>query len=64
MKLVSIATKKVTWKPCFSKRDDDQLSKLAKKCTAAMADHLSTYNKEAMDTIVNKLESLFLKGKG
>ncbi len=49
---------------CFSKHDDDKLSKLAEKCTAAMADRLSGYNKEAMDSIMNKLESLFLKGKG
>ncbi len=41
-----------------------KLNKLAEECTAAMVDHLSTYNKEAMDTIMNKLESLFLKRKG
>ncbi len=30
---------------CFSKRDDEKLSKLAEKCTA--------YNKEEMDSILN-----------
>ncbi len=48
---------------CFSKCDDDKLVKLAEKCIAVMADRLSSYNKEAIDTIMIKLKSLFLKGK-
>ncbi len=39
---------------CFSECDDDKLSKLAEKYTAAMTDRLSSYNKESMDTIINK----------
>ncbi len=49
---------------CFSKRDDDKLSNFTEKCTAAMAERLSTYSKEAMDSIKSKLKSLYLKGKG
>ncbi len=46
---------------CFSKCDDEKLSKLAEKCTLHW---LTAYNKEAMDSILNKLKSLYLKGKG
>ncbi len=48
----------------FTKRDEEKLRKLAKKCTSAMADCLSTYNKESMEAIMSKLKSLFLNAKG
>ncbi len=49
---------------CFTKCDDTKSSKLAEKCTSAMTDHLSTYNKESMEAIMSKLKSLFLNAKG
>ncbi len=41
------------------KRGNEKLSKLAEKCTSA--DHLSEYNRELIEAIINKLKSLFLK---
>ncbi len=49
---------------CFAKHNDEKLNKLAEKYTSAMVDCLSDYNKESIEVIMNKLESLFLKVKG
>ena len=46
---------------CFTKRDDDKLSKLTEKCSSSMAEVLSKSQAESMKSILTKLESIYLK---
>ncbi len=47
---------------CFSKCDNDKLAKMAEKVFAVMADKIAASNKEAMESILKKLDKLNLKG--
>ncbi len=65
MKLVLIATRKVIWKrSAASKHNDNKLAKVAEKVSAVMAYRIAASNKEAMESILNKLDKLNLKGMG
>ncbi len=41
---------------CFSKRDDEKLTKLAEKISAVMAGKIAASNNEAFETVLNKIK--------
>ncbi len=47
---------------CFSKRDDEKLTKVAEKISAFMANKIAASNNEAFEYVLNKIERLNLKG--
>ncbi len=47
---------------CFAKRDDDKLTKMAAKVSAAMSEQIAANNKLAMDSILDRLDKMNLKG--
>ncbi len=47
---------------CFAKHDDDKLTKMAQKVSAAMAEQITATNKKAMESIVETLKKMNLKG--
>ncbi len=47
---------------CFAKRDDDKLAKLAQKLSVAMAEQIAATNKQAMESILETLNKINLKG--
>ncbi len=47
---------------CFAKRDDDKLTKMAEKVSAAMAEQIAATNKQAMESILETLNKMNLKG--
>ncbi len=47
---------------CFSKYDDEKLTKLAEKISAVMAGKIPARNNEAFESVLNKIEKLNLKG--
>ncbi len=59
MKLVVIVIRKVV---CFAKHDDDMLTKMAAKVSAAMVEQIADSNKLAMDSILDRLDKMNLKG--
>ncbi len=46
----------------FAKRDNNKFTKMAVKVSAAMADQTATTNKQAMDSILDRLDKMNLKG--
>ncbi len=46
---------------CFSKHDDEKLTKLAKKISAVMAGKIAASNNKAFESVLNKIERLNLK---
>ncbi len=47
---------------CFAKRDDDKMSKIAKSISASLAEEISAADKKAMDSILDTLNKMNLKG--
>ncbi len=47
---------------CFEKRDDDKMTRLAEKVSAAMAQSIAAMNKLAMEGIIETLYKMNLKG--
>ncbi len=47
---------------CFAKHDDDKLTKMATKVSAAMVEQIAASNKLAMDSILDRLDKMNLKG--
>ncbi len=47
---------------CFSKRDNEKLTKMAEKISAVMANKIAASNNEAFEYILNKIKRLNLKG--
>ncbi len=47
---------------CFAKRDDDKMTRLEEKVSAAMAQSIATTNKLAMEGIIETLSKMNLKG--
>ncbi len=47
---------------CFSKCDDEKLTKMAEKLSAVMANKIEASNNEAFELVLNKIERLNLKG--
>ncbi len=45
---------------CFTKRDDDKLTKMAVKVSAEIAEQIAAYNKLAMDSILDRLDKMNL----
>ncbi len=46
----------------FAKREDDKLTKMAAKVSAAMAEQIAASNKLTMDSILDRLDKINLKG--
>ncbi len=49
---------------CFAKRDDDKMTRLAEKVSAAMAQSIASTNKQAMEGIIETLSKMNLKCYG
>ncbi len=49
---------------CFAKCDNDKMTKVAENVSAAMAEQLTAMNKKAMDSILETLSKMNLKGYG
>ncbi len=47
---------------CFTKLDDDKLTKMAQKVSAARAEQIAATNKQAMESILETLIKMNLKG--
>ncbi len=47
---------------CFAKRDDDKMTKMAVKVSASMAEQIAATNKKAMESILDTLAKMNLKG--
>ncbi len=47
---------------CFSKRDDEKLTKMAVKISAVMADKIAAINNKAFESVLKEIERLNLKG--
>ncbi len=47
---------------CFAKRDDDKMTRLAEKVSAAMAQSITATNKLAVESILETLSKMNLKG--
>ncbi len=47
---------------CFAKCDDDKLTKMAAKVSAAMAEQIAASNKLDMDSILDRLDKMNFKG--
>ncbi len=51
-----------TEKVCFSKCDDEKLTKMSEKISAVMAGMITASNNEAFESILNKIKRMNLKG--
>ncbi len=47
---------------CFSKRNDEMLTKMAEKISPIMANNIAASNNEPFESVLNKIEKLNLKG--
>ncbi len=47
---------------CFAKRDDDKMTKMAEKVSASRAEQIAATNKKAMESILETLSKMNLKG--
>ncbi len=49
---------------CFAKHDNDKLTKMAEKVSAAIREQIAASNRQAMESILNGLNKMSLKGSG
>ncbi len=47
---------------CIAKHDDDKMTKMAKTISAAMVEEISATNKKAIESILDTLNKIHLKG--
>ncbi len=47
---------------CFAKHDNDKMTKMAEKVSAAMAEQITATNKKALESILKTLSKMNLKG--